>query len=87
MPEVAVIVTLPGEIPVANPLLLIVAILLSLEVHTDEPVITLVVLFEKLAVAVNCCVLPTLIVGLAGVTVTDVRFTVWLLTVSAFLAS
>ena len=53
-PDVAVIVVLPGAAVVAKPLLLIVAIVLSLEVHIAELVITLLVLFEYVAVAVNC---------------------------------
>jgi hypothetical protein len=76
VPDVAVIVTFPGDTPVANPALLMVATDLSLELHTEELVIILVVLFENMAVAVNCCVLPAFIVGAAGVTVIDVRLTV-----------
>jgi hypothetical protein len=45
-PEVAVIVALPTDTPVANPLLLMVAMAVSLEVQVTELVITLVVLFE-----------------------------------------
>jgi hypothetical protein len=45
-PEVAVMVALPTDIPVANPLLLMVAMVVLLEVHVTELVITLVLLFE-----------------------------------------
>jgi hypothetical protein len=45
-PEVAVIVALPTDTPVANPLLLMLAMVVSLEVQVTELVITLVVLFE-----------------------------------------
>jgi hypothetical protein len=45
-PEVAVIVALPTDTPVANPLLLMVAMVVLLEVHVTEFVITLVLLFE-----------------------------------------
>jgi hypothetical protein len=45
-PEVAVIVALPTDTSVANPLLLMVAMVVSLEVQVTELVITLVVLFE-----------------------------------------
>jgi hypothetical protein len=45
-PEVAIIVALPTDIPVANPLLLMVAMVVLLEVQVTELVITLVVLLE-----------------------------------------
>jgi len=45
-PEVAITVALPADTPDANPLLLMVAIVLSLEVQVTELVITLVVLLE-----------------------------------------
>ena len=45
-PEVAVIVALPTDTPVANPLLLMVARVVSLEVQVTELVITLVLLSE-----------------------------------------
>jgi len=56
VPDVAVIVVLPEATPVARPELLMVAMVLSLDDQDTEEVMTEVVLFEYVAVAVNCCV-------------------------------
>src|ERR1700757_2171347 len=67
-PDFAVMVTFPREAPLANPLLSIVATAVSLDVHVAESVMSVVVLFEYVAIAVNCCVAPRGIVASAGVT-------------------
>src|ERR1700747_1979965 len=56
VPGVAVIVVLPGARAVAKPVLLIVATVVLLEAQVAEFVMSLVVPFENVAVAVNCCV-------------------------------
>ena len=68
-------VTFPAAMPVVKPALLTVAIVLSLEVQTAVLVITLVVPFEYVPVATNCCVRPTPTVAVAGVIATDVMLT------------
>ena len=45
-PEDAVIVTVPGDTPVANPPVVIVATVLSLDFHVADSVMSVVVLFE-----------------------------------------
>jgi hypothetical protein len=79
VPEVAVIVVLPGARAVAKPVLLIVATVVLLEAQVAEFVMSLVVPFENVAVAVNCCVLPTtprFRVVFAGVTAIELRVAV-----------
>ena len=71
VPRVADIVTAPGETAVANPVLLIVA-----HVVSEEAQVTLVVKFsvdlsDKVPVAVNCSVSPVGRLVLAGVTAID----------------
>jgi hypothetical protein len=76
LPDVAVIVAVPVATPVAKPPLLMVAIVLSLELQVTDVVITLVVPFEYVPVATNCCVVAVRIVGVAGVIAMEVRVTV-----------
>jgi len=52
----AVIVTAPAAVPVAKPPVLTSATFESEELHCAELVTSLVVPFESLAVAMNCCV-------------------------------
>jgi hypothetical protein len=68
LPDEAVICVVPALTPVASPLLLIVATPVAL---LDQAKVTpLIVLpLASFAVAVNCCVAPTVIVGDAGDTV------------------
>ncbi len=74
-PDAAVIVVAPVETEVASPLkpavLLIVATDADVELHVTDPVTFCVVLSEKVPVAVNCCVVPRVILGLVGVTEMD----------------
>ena len=60
----------PGVIPVARPLLSIVALVVSLEVQVAKSVMTTEPLHVS-AVAVNCSVLPCVTVGFGGVTAMD----------------
>ena len=53
-PKVAEIVAVPVETAVTNPVLFTVAIVVSLEFQVAEFVTLLVVLSEKVAVAVSC---------------------------------
>lgn len=68
LPEVAVILALPEDIPAAKPLVVTVAIVLLLDVHATDPVTSLCVPFEYLAVAVNCSVPPTFMAGFDALT-------------------
>ena len=70
-PAVAVMVDVPPKSPVASPFVETEATALLLEVHVNV-VFGTTTLFASLAVAVNCCELPKLIVGELGVTVTVV---------------
>lgn len=79
VPEVAVIVVLPGDTAVARPVLLMVATAVLLEFHVTEFVMLLVVPFENVAVAVNCWVrfaTPALRVAFAGVTAIELSVAV-----------
>lgn len=67
-PKVAVMVGDPRATAVASPVLLIVATPVSDELQATYAVKFWVALFEKVPVAVNCCVVPSAIVGLDGVT-------------------
>jgi hypothetical protein len=66
-PEVAVMVAVPGAMAVARPLLLTVAANGLDELQVTCVVISWVVPSEKVAVAVNCWVVPPGTLGLAGV--------------------
>lgn len=63
----------PAVRPVANPDAEIVATAVFNDVHVTEPVMFWVVASENVPVAVNCCVPPLPIDGLAGVTAIEVR--------------
>jgi hypothetical protein len=66
-PEVAVIVLLPVAVPaVASPALLMLAMLLSEELHVTVEVTSRELPSPKDPIAVNCCVLLGWIVGLLG---------------------
>jgi hypothetical protein len=68
LPDVAVIVVVPPATPVARPLDEIVAVAVFDELQATDPVMFCVVLSEYVPVAVNCCVAPIKMLGLAGVT-------------------
>jgi hypothetical protein len=68
--EVAVIVAVPALTAVASPLPLMVAIVSSDEVQVASAV--LVLPSSLTPCAVNCCVLPTAMVGLLGLIVIEV---------------
>jgi hypothetical protein len=70
---VAVIPEVPILTPVARPVLTMVATAVLEEAQVAVDVKFCVVPSEKVPVAVNCCVSPTRILGLAGVTATEVR--------------
>ena len=70
-PDVAVIVLLPGANVEANPPALIVAVAVVPETHVTEAVRFCVLLSLYVPIAVNCCVRPLAIDGLAGVTAID----------------
>src|ERR1051326_1546921 len=72
-PDVARMVELPTPVPVASPAEVIVAALVFVEVQVTVPVRFCVLLSLKVPVAVNCCVNPFAIEGLAGVTAIDVN--------------
>src|SRR5262245_7202216 len=67
---VALMVASPCATPDARPVALTVAIDGSLVDHVNVAPVT-GLLFASNALAVNCCVPPTAIVGLTGATVTD----------------
>ena len=86
-PSAAVIVVVPVEAAVATPLELMLATLGTLEVQVTWVVTSLVVMSEKVAVAVNACVVcppnEKLMVALDGLTAIELM--VWLATVSVTL--
>jgi len=69
--RLAVIVELPGATPVADPSVLIVAKVLSLEFHVAALVRFTVLPSEKCPVAVNCSLCPT-VIDFAGFGVTTI---------------
>ncbi len=71
--KVAEIVLVPAATPVARPAAVMVETPVFEEVHVTWPVMFCVVLSVKVPVAVNCCVVPAGIAGLAGVTVIEAR--------------
>jgi hypothetical protein len=73
--KVVEIVLVPTAAPVASPAVVIVATLVFEDDHVTWEVMFCVLPSEYVPVAVNCCVAPTLIVGLAGVTEIDDRVT------------
>jgi len=73
-PDAALIVTGPPNFtPVASPAALIVATVVSDELHVTVLVIFCVELSLNVPVAVNCCVFPAATDGFAGVTAIDTR--------------
>ncbi len=70
-PDVAVTVVVPTATPVARPLVLIVAVEVADELHVAVPVRFMVVPSLNVPVAVNCCLSPAVMEGLAGVTAID----------------
>ena len=72
VPSVAEMVVVPALTAVARPLLLIVATLVLEDVHATWLVRFWVMPLEYVPVAVNDCVVPVEIVGVAGVTTMDV---------------
>jgi hypothetical protein len=68
----AVISVEPVAIPYVRPVLDIVATLVFDELQVTELVKSRVVLSEYVPVAINCCVAPIAILGLAGVTAIEV---------------
>src|SRR5580658_5307524 len=73
-PKDAEIVLVPAATPVANPPLVIVAVTVLDEVHVASEVRFCVLPLLYVPVAVNCCVPPTAIEAVAGVTAMEVRF-------------
>jgi hypothetical protein len=69
--NVAEIDEVPTAAPVANPALVIIAVDGVAEAHVTLPVRFCVLLSLKVPVAVNCCVAPLVMLGLAGVTAMD----------------
>src|SRR5258707_6046050 len=70
-PLVAEIVDVPAPTPVARPVALIVATVVVPDAHTAL-LSTCVLLSLNVPVAVNCCLLPLLLDGFAGVTAIDI---------------
>lgn len=69
--KVALIVLLPAATAVASPLALIVAAEVSDESQVARAVKSWVALFDKIPVALNCLLVPTMLVEFAGVTEMD----------------
>ena len=70
--SVAEILLVPAATAVASPPALIVAVPVVEDVQVTWPVMFCVLPPEYVPVAVNCCVVPVWIAGLAGVTAIDV---------------
>jgi hypothetical protein len=70
-PEVALISAVPVPALEASPALLIVAVERVSEAHVTAEVMFIVLLSVNVPVAVNCCVVPSAIEGLAGVIVIE----------------
>jgi hypothetical protein len=87
LPNVAVIVVEPAAFEVASPLvmeptaLLIDATPTADEFQVASAVISCVVLSENVPVAVNCCVVPSAMLGLVGVIAMDTSVAVVTVTV------
>lgn len=71
--EAAVIVVVPIALLVASPVVLMVATVVCEELQVTEVVRSCVLPSVKVPVAVNCCLVPSAMEGLAGVTVSDTR--------------
>lgn len=70
-PRVAVIVAVPVPAAVTLPVASMVATEVGNELQVTDVVRSWVELFDNPPVAVNCCVDPTAILGVVGVTVMD----------------
>ena len=70
-PDVDAIVVTPGETLVAKPAPVTVATAVAVEVHATPEVSICELLSVNVPIAVNCCVFPGRIEGLAGVTAID----------------
>jgi hypothetical protein len=68
LPMVALIVEVPGVMPVESPPLLIAATAVLDELQVTLVVIVFVLLSVYVPVTTNCCVPPVTIVGIVGVT-------------------
>ena len=73
LPEVALMVEVPAALAVARPLLAIVAVVVLDEVQVTCVVINWVVPSEYVPVAVNCWMVPTTLLAVAGVTAIEDR--------------
>ena len=73
LPELAMIVVLPAATPVASPAVLMVATNVAAEFHVAELVRFCALPSLKVPVAVNCCVAPFAMEGLAGVTAIELN--------------
>lgn len=71
LPNVALIVAEPAFSPFANPVALIVALVVSEELQTTDDVTSWLVPSESAPVAINCCVVPLAMLAAAGDTCTD----------------
>ena len=72
-PSVAEMVVVPMFNPVASPLTVIEAILVTDDLQVTTPVTSCMLLSEKVPVAANCCAIPSGMFGFAGVTAIEVR--------------
>lgn len=75
LPSTALILLLPTVTEVANPELLMVATPVLTELQVTEDEISCFVWSEYIPVAMNCAVVPTAMLGLAGVTSMDTKVT------------
>ena len=82
VPFVAVMVVVPTAMPDATPETEIVAQFVFDELQAVDPVIFCVVLSEYVPVAVNCCVAPSSMLGVAGVNDIETSVTVCVTAVS-----
>ena len=71
-PDVAVMVAVPTPPPVASPVELTTAMVVSDVVHVTEVLKSCVLLSENRPVAISCCVVPFAIFGLVGATEMEV---------------
>ena len=71
LPDVALIVVVPAVAAVAFPPVAMVETDALDELHVTKAVMSLVLVSEKVPVAVNCWVVPAAMLGFAGVTAID----------------
>src|SRR5438132_1440725 len=72
-PEVALMVAVPVAMLVARPVLLTVATVVVSELHCTVFVMFCMVPLVNAPVAVNCCVVPNGMLGIAGVTAIETK--------------